>query len=100
MKWGMAAVWVALASPVVAADLPLPPLPPSSPPSATAAPVPDNDFTPPPSAANAGPTVGLKFFRSQTFDPGLGFAPGSRYRSSEDRKPVQTPGISVSVPLN
>ncbi len=94
------AVWLAMASRADAADLPVPPVPPSSPPSSTAAPVPDNDFFPPQSAANAGPTVALKFFRSQTYDPGLGFSPGSRYRSSEERKPIQTPGISLSVPLD
>lgn len=100
MKRAMVAAMLAMALRAEAADLPLPPIPPVSPPSSTAAPIPDNDFYPPQSSAKAGPTVALKFFRSQTFDPGLGFAPGSRYRSTEDRRPIQTPGITVSVPLN
>ena len=31
--------------------------------------------------------------------PSVGFAPGSRYQTTEDRKPIQTPGFSISVPL-
>jgi hypothetical protein len=103
-------VWLVLASPLftylplaplaLATELPIPPIPPPSPPSATAAPIPDNDVDAPAAAVQTGPRLALKFYRAQTYDPGMGFGPGSRYRTSEDRKPIQTPGFSVSVPLD
>ncbi|HVY16159.1 MAG TPA: hypothetical protein VHB27_13120 [Rhodopila sp.] len=86
------------AAPKIADDFPIPPIPPLTRPLPSVAPVPDADLTAPSSLAS-GPTVALKFYRAPTFDPGYGFAPGSRYRSPEDRKPIQTPGFSVSVPI-
>lgn len=87
-------------APVAQAEqLPVPPLPPAIPPAAEVAPVPDQDARGPAVIASDSPSVALKLYRAPTYDPGMGFAPGSRYRSSEDRKPIQTPGVSISVPL-
>jgi hypothetical protein len=44
-------------------------------------------------------SVAVRMYRSKAPDPSRGFAPGSRYESTEDRNPIQTPGFSVSVPL-
>jgi hypothetical protein len=79
--------------------LPLPPLPPADQPFSTAAPVPDDNVQGPLAEVSSGPSVALRFYRAPLFDPGDGFTPGSRYQMPEDRKAVQTPGFSVSVPL-
>lgn len=79
--------------------LPVPPVPPEHPPAADGAPVPDIDARAPIAIAEQKPTVDVRLYRAKTFDTSMGFAPGSRYQSSEDRKPIQTPGLSVTVPL-
>jgi hypothetical protein len=79
--------------------LPVPPLPPEHPPIAEAAPVPNVNAEAPVAPASEEPSVNVKLYRATMFDPGVGFAPGSRYQSAEDRKPIQTPGFSISVPL-
>ena len=99
MKWILVVIGMLGALPVLAKDLPTPPIPPSLAPGSTAAPIPDSGVDAPPIAADAGPTIALKFYRAQTYDPSMGFAPGSRYSTTEDRRPIQTPGFSVSVPL-
>jgi len=83
----------------LADDLPLPPLPPEHPPVAEAAPVPNVDAEAPAAPTSEKPSVNIKMYRASMYDPGVGFTPGSRYQSSEDRKPIQTPGFSVNVPL-
>jgi hypothetical protein len=83
----------------MADDLPVPPLPPEHPPPGDIAPVPDRDVHPPLTPVSNGPSVEIRQFRNRPYDPGMGFAPGSRYQTSEDRKPIQTPGLSISVPL-
>jgi hypothetical protein len=80
--------------------LPIPPVPPASPPPGDNAPVPDLQAQAPASVAPETPRFDVRLYRSKPYEPGLGFAPGSRYQDSEDRKPIQTPGISISVPLN
>jgi hypothetical protein len=92
-------VFTANASFAMAEDLPLPPLPPEHPPQAEAAPVPNVDAQAPVTPTSESPSVNMKMYRASMYDPGVGFAPGSRYQSSEDRKPIQTPGFSVDVPL-
>jgi len=82
-----------------ARDLPVPPIPPERPPFGEQAPIPNPDATAPSGPLSTAPTVAVRQFRSQPYGPGLGFAPGSRYESAEDRKPIQTPGLSISVPL-
>jgi len=79
-------------------DLPVPPVPPFSAPGADPAPVPSRASAPL-EPLSEQPNLNLKLYRSQTPDPSMGFSPGSRYQSSEDRKPIQTPGLSLSVPL-
>lgn len=90
---------IIVSSPVFAEDLPVPPIPPDSLALSETAPIPDLDARVPFTPASERPSVDVKFFRNQPPDPSMGFAPGSRYQSSEDRKPIQTPGLSVSVPL-
>jgi hypothetical protein len=99
MGWRLALIGLIAATPAPAAELPLPPVPPAQVSRSLAAPVPDSDLQAPPGLPDTAPTVGLKLYRAQTFDQSLGFTPGSRYQTSEDRKPIQTPGFSVSVPL-
>lgn len=86
---------IALAEP-----LPVPPIPPAHPPAADAAPVPNVDAHAPIVQAKQGPSFDVKLYRARNYDPSMGFAPGSRYQSNEDRKPIQTPGFSVTVPLD
>ncbi len=82
-----------------AAELPVPPRPPARPPSGEIAAMPNFDAHAPVAPASDKPSIGVKLFRAKTYDPSLGFAPGSQYQTSEDRKMIQTPGFSVSVPL-
>ena len=84
---------------VVAEELPIPPIPPQHPVLGDNAPIPDIDAREPAMPVSNAPTVDVRFFRVKRYDPSQGFAPGSRYQSSEDRKAIQTPGLTVSVPL-
>jgi hypothetical protein len=79
--------------------LPVPPIPPAGPPLAEIAPTPNIDARAPAPAASDAPTVDVRLYRAKAYDPSMGFAPGSKYQDSEDRKPIQTPGFSISVPL-
>jgi len=85
--------------PAMAETLPEPPRPPERVPGPDVAPTPNADarFT------SDGPTqqasVELKMFQRIPTDNGVAFTPGSRFRTPEERKPIQTPGISVTVPL-
>ncbi len=87
------------AGPTLADTLPEPPMPPAQVPERDAAPTPDRDAKtglPPPSEHAA---VELKVFRATPYDAGVAFTPGSRFRTPEERKPIQTPGVSFSFPL-
>ena len=79
--------------------LPLPPMPPDNAPTDTAAPIPDSGLRAPLTLANADPQVKLRLYRLRRPDGSMGFLPGSRFETSEERKAIQTPGISLSVPL-
>jgi hypothetical protein len=95
-------LWLCLmiaGAPAFAEELPLPPIPPESPPIGEAAPTPDVDARAPLTPASEQASVNVRLYRSNPPDPSLGFAPGSRFQTSEDRKPIQTPGFSVVVPL-
>ena len=83
----------------LAEDLPVPPIPPDQPPAGDIAPVPDIDARMPVAPVSEQASVNVKLYRSDPPDTSLGFLPGSRYRNSEERKPIQTPGFSVTVPL-
>jgi hypothetical protein len=80
--------------------LPEPPIPPAHPPTDQSAPMPDRDALGPPDAAVQGARVGVRDFRIHRFtNQGLGYAPGSQFESNEERRPIQTPGLAVQVPL-
>jgi hypothetical protein len=82
-----------------AEGLPVPPVPPEHPPLSDAAPVPNVDAEAPIAPDSDSPSVNVRLYRARMFDPSAGFTPGSRYQSTEDRKAIQTPGFSISVPL-
>jgi hypothetical protein len=88
-----------VAASIVAQDFPVPPPPPANPPVDEAAPVPNVDARAPVLPSSEQPSIDVKLYRAQPYNPSQGFAPGSQYQSNEDRKPIQTPGLSVSVPL-
>jgi hypothetical protein len=80
------------------APLPIPPIPPEAPPVDQSAPLPDRDFSLP--GDNTAKTrVTVQDFRVQRFYQGLGYAPGSHFATSEEKRPIQTPGLWVQVPL-
>jgi hypothetical protein len=78
--------------------LPVPPVPPGTPPANENAPVPDVAMRGP-LDPESGVRVGPQVFRATLPDTDAGFSPGSRYQMNEERKPVQTPGIRITVPL-
>jgi hypothetical protein len=39
------------------------------------------------------------FRRPPTADSGAGFPHGSQFQSPEDARPIQTPGLTLTVPL-
>jgi hypothetical protein len=80
-------------------DIPIPPVPPTRPPTGESAPTPNDGVRPPVVVANGDPQFQLRLFRSRQYDWSQGFLPGSRYESTEDRKAIQTPGLSITVPL-
>ena len=80
-------------------ELPIPPVPPDHPPLADIAPVPDEDARGPAAPASGSASVNVRFFRAKRDNTSLGFAPGSAYEANEDRRPIQPPGFSISVPL-
>lgn len=88
-----------LAKGVLANELPIPPIPPADHPSSAPAPVPDDQVRAPIAEVVSGPSVALRFYRAPAYTQGAGFTPGSEFQTPEDRKPIQTPGFSVSVPL-
>jgi hypothetical protein len=92
-------VLIGAGSAAMAEDMPVPPTPPNDPPLADAAPIPNRNAEAPAAPTSEGPSVNVRLYRAQTYDPSVGFVPGSRYQSTEDRKPIQTPGFSINVPL-
>lgn len=82
-----------------AIHLPVPPMPPAHPPLGQSAPVPDPDITGPLAAAPTGPQFDISNFRVRNYDRSLGYAPGSQFQTSEDKRPIQTPGLTLRVPL-
>ncbi len=86
------------ASASVAQSLPIPPIPPLKPPSADLAPRPNRDILPPNDPAD-GVRVRPEVFSAVRPETSLGFTPGSRYQNSDERRPLQTPGLRMTVPL-
>jgi hypothetical protein len=96
--WAVVALLItAGASP--APRLPVPPIPPAHPPTDQLAPLPNPDVTGPFEAAPGGPQVGLSNFTVNRYDRSLGYSPGSHFQTSEDKRPIQTPGLTIRVPL-
>lgn len=107
---------------VGAARLPLPPTPPVHVPAGDAAaersslplpprlsggaraeagepaPLPNDDLQPPASGPETE-KFNVRIFSLDEHDGGMAFIPGSTYRAPEARKPMQTPGVTVSLPL-
>ena len=95
----LAASLIVLATAAASPILPVPPIPPRHPPNAQFAPMPDPNLRAPLSNADRGTQVGISDFRLRGFDQSLGYSPGSHYQSSEEKRPIQTPGLTVRVPL-
>ncbi|HEY1932074.1 MAG TPA: hypothetical protein VGG99_08685 [Acetobacteraceae bacterium] len=79
--------------------LPLPPAPPADLAIGEPAPIPDSDLLPPDAGASPGTQVNLHLFTMREYGNGLAYIPGSAYESPEERKAMQTPGLTVSVPV-
>jgi hypothetical protein len=90
-------VSTAAASP--APPLPIPPIPPANPPSDHAAPMPDRSLEGPSTENGRSVQVNVSDFRIERFYQGLGYGPGSHYETSEEKRPIQTPGVTLKVPL-
>jgi hypothetical protein len=62
--------------------------------------MPNRDAVGPLTPAENGPKVQLKDFRAGPFQQsGLAYSRGSQFQSDEDKRPIQTPGLTVRVPL-
>jgi hypothetical protein len=85
--------------PVISPSLPVPPIPPAHPPMDQTAPMPNANVSAP-TAGSLLPNVTLQDFRAnQSSDRSLGYVPGSQFETSEDKRPIQTPGLTWKVPL-
>ena len=84
-----------------APTLPVPPVPPEHPPTDQTAPIPNPDARGPRDGGAGGAQVQVTDFRAsrQGQGLGLGYSPGSQFQTSEDRRSIQTPGLTVRVPL-
>jgi hypothetical protein len=78
--------------------LPVPPIPPPHPPIAQSAPVPNSDVDAP-VAASVLPNVTFRDFRATKYANSPGYAPGSQFETNEDKRTIQTPGLTWKVPL-
>jgi hypothetical protein len=70
--------------------LPLPPPLPAEPPA---------DHAAPGRIAQDATGFALRVYPMQDLGTGEGYIPGSAYQSPEQRRPMQTPGFMVTVPL-
>jgi len=89
-----------IASPGVAETLPVPPAPPTQVTQSQNAPVPNLDADGRLPSDEWHPYVVLRNFKPPAGQPGLGYTPGSQFRSPEERKTIQTPGVSFTVPID
>ena len=100
MKHLLVASLLVIGSRAWAADLPVPPVPPDDPALGEAAPMPNVNASAPVTPDSDRPRVDVRLYRAKSYyDTSAGFAPGSRYQDSEERKAIQTPGFSINVPL-
>ena len=79
--------------------LPVPPIPPVHPPAEQLAPMPDADARAPLQPTEQHIQVSVNDFRAYRPNSSLGYGPGSQFQTSEDKRPIQTPGFTVRVPL-
>jgi hypothetical protein len=82
-----------------APTLPLPPVLPEYPPTDQTAPIPNPDARGPRVAASIGTQVQITDFRVGRQNQSLGYSPGSQFQTGEDRRSIQTPGLTLRVPL-
>jgi hypothetical protein len=80
-------------------SLPLPPKPPAHPPADRRAPVPDLYVSAPREGPSPLPNFTVRDFRIDDTNHSLGYTPGSKFETSEDKRSIQTPGLSFRVPL-
>jgi hypothetical protein len=80
-------------------SLPVPPIPPADPPSGQSAPMPDRDALAPHETVEQTVRVRVRDFRADRVNQGMAYTPGSQFQTSEDKRPIQTPGFTVEVPL-
>jgi hypothetical protein len=81
-------------------SLPVPPIPPAQPPMEQSAPGPNPDLQGPADGSGNGPQLTFTDFRlNRDKQSSLGYAPGSQFQTNEDRRVIQTPGLTVRVPL-
>jgi hypothetical protein len=80
-------------------DLPIPPIPPDTPPAFSAAPVPDGEPAPTPAEPpSQGASVGPGVFSQRNFGEGNGYLYGSTMQSEMDRK-TPPAGLQLNMPL-
>jgi hypothetical protein len=82
-----------------APTLPLPPVPPEHPPTDQTAPIPNPDARGPRDTASVGTQVQITDFRVLRRDASKGYTPGSHFQSSSERRDIDTPGLTLRVPL-
>ncbi len=93
---GLAAI---AAGPPPPPPLPVPPIPPAYPPPDQAAPVPDTEAHGVAPENPQGPQLGITDFRARNYDASQGYAMGSHFQTSEDKRVIQTPGLTLRLPL-
>lgn len=99
MRWILGLLSICGASPALADPLPVPPPPPAQVSGAAAAPVPDPDARLNLPDGDPRASLEIRNFQTPSYSAGQAFAPGSRFRTPEERRPIQTPGLSLVVPL-
>ncbi len=93
------AVMLGVSATAMGATLPVPPIPPANPPRDELAPVPNADARMPIDPSSTRVRVRPQMFPASRPDTSMGFVPGSRYQSTDERKPLQTPGVKLTVPI-
>ena len=99
MRVGMALVLGLAAMGAGPPTLPVPPIPPAHPPTDQAAPVPDINAEAPSARGAQGMKWSLNDFRVNRYGSSLGYSRGSQFQTSEEKRPIQTPGLTLRVPL-
>jgi hypothetical protein len=101
-RTGLALLLIAVAgaAPTPTPSLPVPPIPPEHPPMDQSAPVPNPDLRGPQDTSGDGTRLTFTDFRlDRDKQSSLGYSPGSQFQNGEDRRVIQTPGLTVRVPL-